>query len=189
MPRPDRDPHCADADPRHARFEALVRDFARLVRHAIWSTGGRQSRQLVGDIEQQVFLAIWQQVKREQAIDHPASYIYQAAVRETVRTIRRAQARPEVRLTAVTREARREASAEPQPDAIAATAERRRALVDALGSLSADRARAVRAHLQGLTVREIMALFAWDYQKARNLVARGMADVRAALKAKGFDDL
>jgi DNA-directed RNA polymerase specialized sigma24 family protein len=43
----------------------------------------------------------------------------------------------------------------------------------------------VRAHLQGLSVAEIMALYGWSYQKARNLIARRMADLRGALREKG----
>lgn len=189
MPRPDLDPPETEAERPDERFEALVRDYARLVRHAIWSAAGRQSRPLAEDIEQQVFLALWQQVKREQTITYPASYIYQAAVRETARAIRRAQARPEVGLEEATGQALFEVSVAPQPDAEAAAAERRQALAGAIGTLSADRGRAVRARLQGLSVKEIMALYGWDYQKARNLVARGVADLRAALKAKGIDGL
>jgi RNA polymerase sigma factor (sigma-70 family) len=185
MRRPDRAPDDLDTTGTDARFESLVRDYARLVRHAIRSAGGLEGRPLAEDIEQQVFLALWQQVRREQTIDHPTSYIYQAAVRETVRAIRRARARPEVRLTEVAALARRGAGTELLPDAEAVAAEQRQALADAIAALAADRGRAVRAHLQGLTVREIMALFSWDYQKARNLVARGMADLRAALKKSG----
>jgi DNA-directed RNA polymerase specialized sigma24 family protein len=43
----------------------------------------------------------------------------------------------------------------------------------------------VRAHLGGWSVQEIMDLTGWSYQKTRNLVARGMTDLRAALVARG----
>jgi DNA-directed RNA polymerase specialized sigma24 family protein len=49
-----------------------------------------------------------------------------------------------------------------------------------------DRARAVKAHLAGFSVEEIMALCGWPYQRARNLIARGMADLRLALRERGM---
>jgi RNA polymerase sigma factor (sigma-70 family) len=174
-------------DPSDARFEALVRDYARLVRHAIRAAGGGQIEPLAEDIEQKVFLALWQQVRREQTIDHPVSYLYQAAVRETVRAVRRAHARPEVGLEEVGDQIRHQAESNPGPERAALDAERRRMLAEALVTLQPDRARAVRAHLQGFSVQEIMTLFAWDYQKARNLVARGMANLREALRERGLD--
>ena len=40
------------------------------------------------DVEQEVISAIWRQVERDRTIEHPTSYIYRIAVRETVRAIR-----------------------------------------------------------------------------------------------------
>ncbi|HET9317017.1 MAG TPA: hypothetical protein VFQ51_15605, partial [Vicinamibacteria bacterium] len=44
-----------------------------------------------------------------------------------------------------------------------------------------ERQAAVRAHLEGFQFQEVMLMHGWSYQKARNLVARGMADLRAGL--------
>ena len=170
--------------PYDRRFEDLIRDYARLVRHAIRAAGGCR---FTDDIEQKVYLSLWQQVRREQTIEHPASYLYRAAVREAVRVIRQAQARPEVELALVAERGGGERSADPGPEDALLAAERQRALAGAIGTLSPDRARAVRAHLRGFSVQEIMTLFGWDYQKARNLVARGMADLREALRERGID--
>jgi DNA-directed RNA polymerase specialized sigma24 family protein len=71
------------------------------------------------------------------------------------------------------------------PEQAAAARERREALAAALAGLAPDRARAVRAHLAGWSVQEIMELTGWTYQRTRNLVARGMADLRSALLARG----
>ena len=45
----------------------------------------------------------------------------------------------------------------------------------------------MRAHLAGFDVQEIIGMYGWPYQKARNLIARGMADLRAALRRRGID--
>jgi DNA-directed RNA polymerase specialized sigma24 family protein len=64
--------------------------------------------------------------------------------------------------------------------------EQREALRASLEALAPDRARAVKAHLAGFSVEEIMALCGWPYQRARNLIARGMADLRGALRERGM---
>ena len=75
-----------------ARFDALVRDYGRLIRHAIRRAAGPDAPRLADDIEQVVLVSLWQQIAREQTIEHPASYVYRAAVRETVRAVRRDRA-------------------------------------------------------------------------------------------------
>ena len=46
----------------------------------------------------------------------------------------------------------------------------------------------MRAHLMGFEVVEAMRMYGWPYQKARNLIARGIADLRASLRDKGLHD-
>jgi DNA-directed RNA polymerase specialized sigma24 family protein len=60
------------------------------------------------------------------------------------------------------------------------------ALAEALGAMAPDRARAVRGHLAGFNVEELMKLYGWTYQRARNLIARGMADLRTELRKRGL---
>jgi RNA polymerase sigma factor (sigma-70 family) len=169
------------ADPRVMRLLDLVRQYAGLVRHVVRSVGGPRLGNDAEDIEQTVYLHLWQQVRREQVIDHPASYVYGAAVRETVRAVRRLR-EPAPLPSDPPSEA---TSAAPGPEQAAIGAETRAAFEQALDGMPADRARAVRAHLQGLTVQEIMTLHGWRYQKARNLVSRGMADLRTTLRQRG----
>ncbi len=174
-------------DARHpdARFEALVRDYGRLIRHAIRRAARTDAPRLADDIEQTVLVSLWQQVAREQAIDHPASYVYRAAVRETVRAIRRDRAQS-ARAEPAGEEVERVMTTGTTPEDDVRRREQRDALRASLETLAPDRARAVKAHLSGFSVEEIMALCGWPYQRARNLVARGMADLRAALRERGI---
>jgi RNA polymerase sigma factor (sigma-70 family) len=180
MRQPDRGHEAPATTTPEARLEHLVRDYARLVRHAIRSAGGGLAAAAAEDIEQNVFMALWQQVRREQAIDWPVSYIYQAAVRETVKALGRIRRRREVSDEGLKVDAG-VSDRVPTPEQQLLRREQARRLEAAVAGLQPDRSRAVRAHLRGFSVQEIMALYGWDYQKARNLVARGMADLRAAL--------
>ena len=106
-----------------------------------------------------MLVALWKQLAREQTIDHPASYVYRAAVRETVRAVNRLRARPDVPLDALRHEPRAQRQAD--ADGGVEAREQREALAAALGALSAERARAVRGHLAGFSVEELMQLCGW----------------------------
>ncbi len=161
-----------------------MRDYGRLIRHAVRRVGGAALQNDGEDIEQVVLLALWKQLAREQTIDHPASYVYRAAVRETVRAVARLRARAEQTVAGGLDEVRAERQSD--ADRGVEAREQREALQAALRTLPGDRARAVRAHLAGFTVEELMPMCGWSYQRARNLVARGMADLRTQLRLRGL---
>lgn len=164
-----------------ADLEEIVGKYGRLIRHAIRKAGGDRVSALADDIEQTVIVNLWQQIAREQIIDHPASYLYKAAIRETVRAVRRERERAGATATIMPN-----GGLEPaDPESLAVARQRGQAVSAALAALAPDRARAVRAHLRGWSVQEIMQVTGWTYQRARNLVARGMSDLRSALTARG----
>jgi len=92
-----------DARSQEAALEELVRKYGRLIRHAIRKAGGPEVSALADDIEQIVIINLWQQIAREQIIDYPASYLYKAAVRETVRAVRRERERADAAALALAR--------------------------------------------------------------------------------------
>lgn len=168
------------------QLEDLVRRYSRLVRSAIRRVGGAQVDGLAEDVEQRVFLGIWKQVSREQQIDHPASYIYRVAVRETVRLLKQERRHrspddlvQDANATAIDLGA--------GPEMHLRARETVEQIDRILETLAPARRRAVRAHLVGLEVREIMKLEGWSYNRARNLVARGMADLRRGLQEQALD--
>jgi len=167
-----------------ARFESLVHQYGRLIAGVVRRVAGRSGDLVREDVEQKVLVALWRQIENEQTIDHPSSYIYRIAVRETVRMMRQEASRGQDPLEdegPSTLPDRRE-----DPHDTAARAEQRRQIEGSLAELAADRQRAVRAHLAGFDVQEIMQMYGWPYQKARNLIARGMADLRQALGRRGI---
>jgi RNA polymerase sigma factor (sigma-70 family) len=166
---------------RESRFEGMVRQYGRLISTVVARVGGQATSLYREDIEQQVLIELWRQVDREQKIDHPSSYLYRAAVRETVRVLKRELSREAS--SADTEDAWRGGESPFQSLAGKEQAEQVEACVAALAS---DRQRAVRAHLAGFDVREVMRMNGWPYQKARNLIARGMAELREALQGRGI---
>lgn len=163
-------------------FGHLVRQYSRLIRSAVARVAGPSAAEICDDVEQNVLIALWKAMPDEQMPDHPPSYIYRAAVRETVRAVRGMHQTTELGPEAD------KADLTAHPGAIMEAKELGRAVRTALSEIGADRRRAVTAHLVGYDVKEIMAMFDWPYHKARNLIARGMADVRRTLDARGYRD-
>jgi RNA polymerase sigma factor (sigma-70 family) len=164
------------------KYEALIARYARLIRSVVRRVGGAAGPDVGEEIEQRIRTELWKRCRCENPIEHPDTYVYRAAVRETVRVLRQEAAR----------------SGEPlmrEPPALENDDPHRRlevkelqsALLEVIERLSPERARAVRLHLAGFTVQEVMALCGWPYHKARNLIARGLAEVRERLRQRGID--
>ena len=123
-------------------------------------------------------------------IAFPVSYIYKVAVSATLRAARRAKARREDPVNedseagpVLTLRAPSEAS----PHVAVERQEVVQKIETALSQLAENRRLAVKNHLQGLTTLEIGALLGWSEPKARNLVHRGLKDLRVALRALGIE--
>ncbi len=161
------------------RFEDLVANYGHVIRAAIRGVAGSASASIEADVEQRVLMELWKQVSREQKIDYPSSYVYRAAVRETIRLARKVRKRSEVDL-----EARVVLDKNPNhdPERRAFSAEMLERLNRLASGLLEDRRQAVIAHLAGYRVQEIMETHGWTYNRARNLIARGIADLRQALE-------
>lgn len=184
VPTPDPVPNV------EARFEALMVQYDRLIRSIVGRVGRRMgfrhdSFLLREDIEQEVRLDLWKQVSRGQLIEFPATYIYKATIRETLRALRRQAARA---MESIESEGIAEKMTEPgDPFQVLMAKEKMGLIVLGLRTLTPERQEAVRAHLAGFQFQEIMIRFGWSYQRARNLISRGMADLRKALDRKDLD--
>jgi RNA polymerase sigma-70 factor (ECF subfamily) len=172
----------------HARFGQLLDQYDRLIRGIVGRVGRRlgYTRDTFltrEDIEQEVRLDLWKQVARGQQIDYPATYIYKATLRETLRALRRTANRETVSLDSG-------GLSDTLLDAVdpfhaLAAKEQFREIIIGVRCLAPDRQSAVRAHLTGFAFNEIMRLYGWSYQRTRNLISRGMADLRKSLNENG----
>ena len=160
----------------------LVERYGRLIRSAVRRVAGGAGEAIADDVEQRVLLALWKAMPGEQTPSHPSSYLYRAAVRETVRVLRE-----EARFGhADTAEAGDVRDPRPDPDETARSRELATAIDAALQTLTEHRRRAVRAHLAGFDVQEIMMMCDWSYNTARNRISRGMIDLRRELERRGI---
>jgi RNA polymerase sigma-70 factor (ECF subfamily) len=173
------------------RLEYLLERYAGLLRSAIHRYCPRDLGISAADVEQEARVRLWRALQRETELGDPASYVYRVAVTATIDAVRRARTRREDQL----REGPDEDDAEQpfpddarnQPDAQLERRELMARVGAALSTLSDDRRRAVELHLQGLTLAEIAELLSWSEARTRNLVYRGMDDLRGALRREGIE--
>lgn len=164
------------------RFERLLRDYGRLIRSVVWKVAGARAPDLGADVEQRILTELWKRHGRREVMQHPSSYLYRCAVRETVRALKQETRAAEDGLDRDPRGPRVE-----DPHVRLERRELGQILRSEIRSLSPERARAVRFHLAGFEVKEIMKFEGWSYQKARNLIARGMDELRRRLRERGID--
>ena len=176
------------------RFDRIMEEHGNLLRNTIARLCPKDLGLQFNDIEQEARLKLWRAVESEREIRDAASYIYRIAVSSTIDAVRRAKARREDQLRLAGDEDAEQAghihlasSVEMSPDRLA---ERQQIIgrVEAiLGGFNDDRRRAVGLHLQGMTTTEIADVLGWSEPKARNIVYRGLKDLRNQLRAEGIE--
>src|SRR5262245_102618 len=133
--------HADDRD-----IERLVSAYAAVITRAVRRVAGARAATLQDDVHQAVMVGVWQQLQRGQTIAQPASYIFRAAIRETLRLVKREQgsAGESTPLEHIAAPASSE-----DPHRQLEERDRRQVLDEAIGILAPNRQQAVRAHLAG----------------------------------------
>lgn len=180
----DDDPREPDSDASRAlehvvsRFDAFIRRSAR--RHGLRGDE-------IDEVVQEIRVRMWKSLGTAELIRRAkASYIYRAAVSASIDLIRSRRARRndarslDDDLDDDAPEARQRA------DAALDEAELARMVHRALALLAEPRRAVVRMHLAGYERSEIAELLGWSEPKTRNLLYRGLADLRRILASWGI---
>jgi RNA polymerase sigma factor (sigma-70 family) len=140
----------------------------------------------VDEVMQQVRIRLWQaRGESEQISQAPASYVYRTAVSAALDMLRRRR----------TQRAERTLSMEDPGVVVPSTASPERDLESselaaqvarAIESIPATRRPVVRMYLAGHPREEIASLLGWSEAKTRNLLYRGLSDLRTRLSAQGI---
>jgi RNA polymerase sigma factor (sigma-70 family) len=160
------------------RFDAFIRRSAR--RHGLQGAD-------VDEVVQELRLRMWRSLGTAELIRRAkASYIYRVAISASIDLIRRRRARrfeaaslDDAEAAMTMADSRRRADASLEESELAATVHR------AIGMLAESRRAVVRMHLAGYEREEIAQLLGWSEAKTRNLLYRGLADLRQVLESWG----
>lgn len=159
--------------------EVSVR-FAALVRHA-----GRRhglSSDVLDEVAQEVRIRLWRSLgSGEKVRGAPASYVYRTAVSAALDLLRRRRARGGTRCAELAVRLDGLADEHRLPGERLDDEELAQHVARAVERLPLARRVAVRLHLAGYHRDEIAALLGWTEAKTRNLLYRGLADLRGLL--------
>lgn len=169
-----------------AALEALMTRFAGRLRRAAQRTGLRDHD--LDELLQDVRVRLWKALESGEKISSvSASYVYSAGRSAAIDLIRRRREEREYSLSASSEEEPMIAAAVPTQLETMVRRDVVERLEQAIDALDPPRAVAVRMHLAGYGREEIGELLGWTEPKTRNLIYRGLADLRDRLRALGID--
>ena len=169
-------------------LDAALTGFTEMVRRVAWRH--RLSDADVDEVMQEVRIRIWKASGRsdapsEQFLQSPASYVYKTAVTAAIDVIRR-QRSERVRNTISLEGDAPVLEIAPTAHAELEGSELAEQVARAVESIPATRRPAVRMYLAGYSREDIAELMGWSEAKTRNLMYRGLDDLRRELTAMGI---
>jgi RNA polymerase sigma factor (sigma-70 family) len=178
------------------RFNSVLEEYGQLLHNAIAARCPNNIGLNIDDIMQEACLRLWRALSSEREIRDLPSYLYRIAATVTIDAVRRVKARREQQMQLSSEqsgglEERQEdaqpVDARPSPELATERQWLMEIVQETLSLLPADRRRGVGLYLQGWNTTQIAELMGWSEARARNLVYRGLEDLRGRLRAQGFE--
>jgi len=176
------------------RFNAVVEEFGTLLRRAIVRFCPHDKGLHFDDIEQEARMRLWRALQAEREVTNYASYLYRIAATATIDAMRRIQARHEEQLESLMGQKADDgdimivpAPVRDSPERVAESREAVGKVMSAMAKLPDEQRRAVGLYLQGMTSQDVADLMAWTEPKSRNLIYRGLKELRKSLRKEGIE--
>jgi RNA polymerase sigma-70 factor (ECF subfamily) len=171
-----------------AALEGALASFGTMVRRVGWRH--RLSDADVDELVQDVRIRLWRArgaAGSEQIRDVTSSYVYRTAVSAALDLLRRRRAHHAEPLEPDDEPGEASRVSEPVgPAEELAQSELAEEIARAVDTIAPARRPVVRMHLAGYPREEIAAMLGWTEAKTRNLLYRGLADLRERLTARGI---
>lgn len=168
-------------------LQALLDRFAGMVRSVGWRHGLGDHE--VDELMQAVRLRLWgARGSAEQIEATPASYVYRTATTAALDVIRARRSREDP-IDAMQERQHGSLGSVESPAASVEAGELAAQVGQAIEEVTPSRRPVLRMYLAGYDREEIAALLGWSEARTRNLLYRGLDDLRAILTARGIGPL
>ena len=165
-------------------LETVLSNFAGMVRRVGWRH--RLSDADVDEVMQEVRIRLWRaQARSENAAYTTASYVYRTAMSAALDLLRRRRSRRADMLAPIDEHEEDPRAAAPSADVAVEASELEEQVARAVEMIPASRRPVIRMYLAGYHREEIAELLGWTEAKTRNLLYRGLADLRERLNELG----
>lgn len=166
-------------------LESLVERFSRMLL-AVGRRRGLRGAEL-DELRQDVRIRLWRALESGERMESVrASYVYRTAMSAALDMIRRRRAGTTLELADDAPADAEAVAVAPDGPAAVDAGELAARIEDAVGQLAEPRDVVVRLYLSGYAREEIADLLGWTEAKTRNLLYRGLADLRGLLSAAGI---
>lgn len=172
-----------------SRIERRLEDFSGLIRVAIRRTSTRISQEDIDDIEQEVKLKIWKELlKSEKKIYDLNSYVCRVAYTTTCSIMKNSSMQKKIFYTqdeeVIKVSEQKNSWKTHTPDYHLEKKEMLKSIRKSVDSLIDSRKQVVKLYLLGRNTNEIAEYFGWSEGKSRNLLYRGLTDLKKILREK-----
>lgn len=175
------------ADRLSAAIEGLVTRFAAMVK-SVGLRHGLADGDLA-EVMQDVRIRLWNAGRRGERIEgFSTSYVYRTAMSAALDLLRKRRTHVADSLEGGEALAAGIPSAERDPEATVLGDELAQRILAVVDTLHPPRRAAVRLHLSGYEAAEITRVMGWTEGKTRNLLSRGLADLRERLRREGITE-
>ncbi|MBD3195001.1 MAG: sigma-70 family RNA polymerase sigma factor [Candidatus Lokiarchaeota archaeon] len=164
----------------HEKFNKLIRDFSQYIQFHIYKYNPQKKGIDPDDISQEIQIKLWKIINKNKNIQNQAAYI-RKVVNSTVIDFLRKKRREEG-IYIYAKESKISEIKNPYLDNELDIGEFKRTVDSALESLIDSRRKVVKLFLLNMTIEEISIFFNWSKNKTRNLLYRGLADLKKILK-------
>ncbi len=164
-------------------FKAILGEFSGSIRAQVLSHGLDRRGIDPEDVIKEIKVRLWKRLCGEKKVVNPSSYIKKVVSSVLIDQLRKSRAEERLLHQAMQKDIEEE---KPQAGK-ASDASLRLILEEAVDSLIETRRKVVKLFLLNLTIEEISSALRWSHDKTRNLLYRGLADLRIALKNRGVE--
>jgi RNA polymerase sigma factor (sigma-70 family) len=166
-------------------FEEVLDKYAHFILFQIQKFSPQQKGIDPDDVFQDVKIKIWKILNDEKKIENYASYIKKIVDSSVIDQIRRMRREEQILYSEMQRKIAEKKNIYKRDE----IDERKlkRILEQAVDSLLESRRKAVKLHLLNMSLEEISEFFNWSRHKTRNLLYRGLKDLKQALKERGIE--
>ena len=166
-------------------LHAILERFSSLIRIHIIKFNPQRFGLDPDDIAQEIRIRIWRLLQTEKNIGNYPSYIKKIVSSSVIDLLRKRKR--DDRILSKEKQMRVSEIKKNFPPAYSPGEEFRDTVARAVDSLIESRRKVVRLHLLDMTIDEISAFYDWSSNKTRNLLYRGLSDLKRILKTKGIE--
>jgi len=168
---------------KNSEIEKIVQRFSEFIKLNIQKLNPENLGIDSDDIAQEIKIKLWKILKSEKKIKNLSSYIRKVIYTTTIDVIRKTRKEREHFFTKGKEMALKRMS----PENSAHQKEIREAVENALESLKEPRRQVVKLYLLEMNINEISDFLNFNKDRTRNLLYRGLADLKEKLKEKGIN--